>query len=112
MGAITLLDTEDGRSGQGGGDMGSGGHGPEAPELGPEPAAPAGGWPAFDAAEVAKHCTVDDAWVAVAGSVYDITAFASTHPGWYRAGKVSTALAIARNLGQDCTVSCPPRARR
>ena len=88
--------------------MGSGRHGPEpparAPGLGPEPGAPAGGWPAFAAAEVARHCTVDDAWVAVGGSVYDITAFASTHPGWYRAGKVSTALAIARNLGQDCTV--------
>ena len=29
--------------------------------------------------------------------------FAVTHPGWENAGQVSTALAIVRSLGQDCT---------
>ena len=37
------------------------------------------------------------------GRVYDITTFAITHPGFENAGQVSTALAITRNLGKDCT---------
>lgn len=32
-------------------------------------------------AEVAKHSTVEDCWVAVDGKVYDLTEFASQHPG-------------------------------
>lgn len=32
-------------------------------------------------AEVATHSTVEDCWVAVDGKVYDLTEFASSHPG-------------------------------
>lgn len=33
------------------------------------------------AAEVSKHCAEDDAWVAINGVVWDVTGFASKHPG-------------------------------
>ncbi len=35
--------------------------------------------PIFTLEEVAKHCVSDDAWVAIAKKVYDITSF--KHPG-------------------------------
>jgi len=53
--------------------------------------------------EVAKHNQLKDAWIVVHNRVYDITTFAVTHPGFNNAGQVSTALAIHRTLGTDCT---------
>lgn len=41
------------------------------------------------------HASPGDAWLAVGGRVYDVTAFLDKHPG----GKS----VIARNLGRDCT---------
>lgn len=35
----------------------------------------------FTIAEVAKHSTAEDGWIAVHGRVYDITAFIQAHPG-------------------------------
>ena len=60
---------------------------------------------AFTSKEVARHCSVDDGWIVVNGVVFDITAFAKTHPGFHGggAGKVSTAIAIAMALGTDAT---------
>lgn len=69
-------------------------------------ATPMGGnEPRIPMAEVAKHDSLDDGWVVVRGVVYDITAFAKTHPGFHGggAGKVSTAIAIALALGGDAT---------
>ena len=60
-------------------------------------------WKKYSAEEVARHDNLEDAWVIIYGRVYDITSFAITHPGWNNAGQVSTALAIVRNLGKDCT---------
>ena len=60
-------------------------------------------WPKFTLAEVRRHTTLRDGWVVVRGRVYDISAFASTHPGFHNAGQVSTAIAIARALGSDAT---------
>lgn len=60
-------------------------------------------WPAFTLDEVRRHATLRDGWVVVRGRVYDISAFASTHPGFHNAGQVSTAIAIARALGSDAT---------
>lgn len=31
--------------------------------------------------ELAKHNTIDDAWIAIKGRVYDVTKFATSHPG-------------------------------
>ena len=53
--------------------------------------------------EVAKHATRDDGWIVVDGVVYDITNFVQNHPGWSFGGSTSTALAIERVLGTDCT---------
>jgi len=60
-------------------------------------------WPKFTLAEVAKHVSLKDGWVVIFDRVFDITTFAITHPGFHNAGQVSTALAITRNLGKDCT---------
>ena len=60
-------------------------------------------WKKYTAEEVKKHDTLEDAWVIIFDRIYDITSFAITHPGWNNAGQVSTALAIVRNLGKDCT---------
>ena len=35
----------------------------------------------YSLADVAKHCTPNDCWVVVHGSVYDVTAFVPKHPG-------------------------------
>merc|ERR1712188_120619 len=60
-------------------------------------------WKKFTSCEVVKHGILEDAWTIIYGRVYDITTFALTHPGFENAGQVSTALAITRNLGKDCT---------
>mmetsp|Transcript_1400 Transcript_1400/g.5294 ORF Transcript_1400/g.5294 Transcript_1400/m.5294 type:complete len:217 (+) Transcript_1400:156-806(+) len=60
-------------------------------------------WKKFTACECSKHDTLRDGWVIIFDRVYDITVFAVTHPGFDNAGQVSTALAITRNLGKDCT---------
>ena len=53
--------------------------------------------------EVAKHDRRDDGWIVVNTVVYDITNFVKFHPGWDFGGSTSTALAIERALGTDCT---------
>jgi len=60
-------------------------------------------WPHITRAQLAAHGTVRDGWIAVCGRVFDISAFAMTHPGFNNAGQVSTAIAIARALGSDAT---------
>ena len=60
-------------------------------------------WPKFTSAEVKRHDKLNDGWIIIHSRVYDITAFAKTHPGFNNAGQVSTALAIARSLGTDAT---------
>lgn len=60
-------------------------------------------WAKFTMREVETHRALDDGWIVVRGRVYDISAFASTHPGFHNAGQVSTAIAIARALGSDAT---------
>jgi predicted heme/steroid binding protein len=45
--------------------------------------------------ELAKHCSSDDAWMAVQGIVYDVTNYISVHPG----GKVQ----LLRGAGKDST---------
>lgn len=35
----------------------------------------------FTLDEVAKHKSVDDAWLVIDGKVYDVTHFAQFHPG-------------------------------
>ena len=45
--------------------------------------------------EIQKHSSEDDAWVVVNGNVYDVTSFASIHPG----GKEF----IVQHAGQNVT---------
>jgi cytochrome b involved in lipid metabolism len=55
-------------------------------------------------AELKQHGKLKDAWIAVAGGVYDITEFIRTHPGMNGAGgATSTIVAIMNALGKDCT---------
>ena len=61
------------------------------------------GWRRVRASEVERHRTLRDGWIVVRGRVYDISAFATTHPGFNNAGQVSTALAIARMLGKEAS---------
>lgn len=58
---------------------------------------------AYTLADVQQHDTKEDGWIVVDDIVYDITNFAKHHPGWYSGGMTSTALAIERALGTDCT---------
>ena len=51
--------------------------------------------PKYTLAEVAKHCTKDDAWVVIDERVYDVTRFIERHPGG-----VGPIVALA---GKDCT---------
>lgn len=62
-------------------------------------------WPSFTMAEVRAHRFLTDpgGWIVVRERVFDVTAFARTHPGFFNAGQVSTAIAVARALGTDAT---------
>ena len=51
--------------------------------------------PRYTLAEVAQHCTEDDAWVIIDERVYDVTRFVDKHPGG-----VGPMLNLA---GKDCT---------
>ncbi|KAJ1454457.1 cytochrome b5-like heme/steroid binding domain-containing protein [Pelagophyceae sp. CCMP2097] len=67
---------------------------PVPPSLAP-PLAPAGSTKAtFTLAEVAKHDQPDDAWIIVAGKVYDVTRYIDDHPG---------GASIMNTLGGDST---------
>lgn len=58
----------------------------------------------FSLDEVKRHATLESAWIAVAGNVYDITEFIRTHPGMNGAGgATSTIVAIMHAIGSDCT---------
>lgn len=55
-------------------------------------------------AELRRHASLKDAWIAVAGRVFDISEFIRTHPGMNGAGgATSTIVAIMNALGKDCT---------
>ena len=51
--------------------------------------------------ELSRHKDRYDAWIAVHGTVYDITPHIRHHPGWKNGG-VSTVLAIMNVLGREC----------
>uniref|UniRef100_A0A7S2GXG7 Cytochrome b5 heme-binding domain-containing protein n=1 Tax=Octactis speculum TaxID=3111310 RepID=A0A7S2GXG7_9STRA len=69
----------------------------------PNPTTPYPQGTKFSMAEVEKHHKLNDGWIVFNGKVYDITNFAKNHPGWIFGGQTSTALAIKRVLGTDCT---------
>jgi len=61
-------------------------------------------WPSFTMTTVRAHRSLESrGWIVVHERVFDITAFARTHPGFFNAGQVSTAIAVARALGTDAT---------
>ena len=60
-------------------------------------------WRKYTREDVAAHARLADGWIVVHERVFDITAFATTHPGFNNAGQVSTALAIARALGKEAS---------
>lgn len=51
--------------------------------------------PVFPVAEVMKHNTLDDCWIAIEGQVYDVSGFLRKHPGG--------AARILRYAGSDAT---------
>lgn len=53
--------------------------------------------------EVRDHRYKDDAWIAVAGKVYDITEHIVDHPGWDSGCGISTILSILAHAGTECT---------
>lgn len=61
-------------------------------------------WPSFTMTTLRAHRSLESrGWIVVHERVFDITAFARTHPGFFNAGQVSTAIAVARALGTDAT---------
>lgn len=80
----------------------------------------AGSGRGYSLAEVAKHCTPDDCWLAVRGKVYDVTSWVAAHPGGSMARRMAgggqsdgglppsvshaaAPLQIYVSAGQDCT---------
>lgn len=57
----------------------------------------------FTLSEVRQHKAKDDAWIAVGGSVYDITDHVLHHPGWHDRGQATTVLSIMAHAGSECT---------
>lgn len=49
---------------------------------------------------VSKHATAESCWIALYGSVYDVTSFLSSHPGGSKA--------ILRLAGRDATEEYDP----
>lgn len=46
----------------------------------PTAAAPVAAGPRYTAADVARHASADDCWMAIDGQVYDFTAYLPKHP--------------------------------
>ena len=64
----------------------------------------------FSWAEIQKHASKDDRWIAVDGYVYDVTRFQKKHPGGARimghfAGQDAT-VRLEPSLEQACTHVC------
>jgi predicted heme/steroid binding protein len=57
---------------------------------------------AYTLSELAQHRYVDDCWIAVDGSVYDITEHVAHHPSWQHGG-ISTILSILAHAGSECS---------
>jgi predicted heme/steroid binding protein len=57
---------------------------------------------AYTLSELAQHRYVDDCWIAVDGSVYDITEHVAHHPSWEHGG-ISTVLSILAHAGSECS---------
>ena len=48
----------------------------QAPQQAPTPTEPAG----YSLAEVAKHASLEDCWMAIEGTVYDVSDYVPRHP--------------------------------
>lgn len=58
-----------------------GGHAPASVSVASKPILPVKpGLPLITPAELAKHATISDCWIALHGVVYDLTAFVDYHP--------------------------------
>ncbi|MFA6603272.1 MAG: cytochrome b5-like heme/steroid binding domain-containing protein [Patescibacteria group bacterium] len=66
------------------------------------------------AAEVAKHKTPDDCWLAINGIVYDVSGYATKHPGreavYAGCGRDATVLFETRPMGSGTPHSDKARA--
>lgn len=58
----------------------------------------------LNADEVAKHTTASDCWFIIAGNVYDVSGYASAHPGGARE--------ITSYCGKDATGAFATKGRR
>jgi len=63
----------------------------------PAAAAPTGGEKQFSLAEIARHSTKEDCWIAVKGVVYDATPYLEEHPG----GASSILIAAGTDATED-----------
>ena len=52
-------------------------------------------------AEIAKHSSVDDAWVIVDGVVYDVTSFLESHPGGLSVTEEHLGTDVSRLIRSD-----------
>ena len=52
-------------------------------------------------AEIAKHNSVDDAWVIVDGVVYDVTSFLESHPGGLTVTEEHLGTDVSRLIRSD-----------